>query len=52
MAWARELAGRYPPDPDAPRGVPAVVRTGQAEFVPDITDEMLTTAARDPDHSK
>jgi PAS domain S-box-containing protein len=50
VAWARELARRYPPDPDAPRGVPAVVRSGQPEFVTEVTDEMIAAAARDADH--
>jgi PAS domain S-box-containing protein len=50
MAWAKELAGRYPPDPEAPSGVPAVVRTGEPELIPVITDEMISAAAQDPDH--
>jgi PAS domain S-box-containing protein len=50
VAWAKELAGRYPPAPDAPRGVPAVIRTGQPELVPEITDDMLVQAARDTEH--
>src|SRR5205807_677087 len=27
--WAQEVGRRYPPDPDAPRGMPAVIRTGE-----------------------
>jgi PAS domain S-box-containing protein len=50
VAWARDLAARYPPDPDAPRGVPAVVRSGEPEFAPELTDEMVAGFARDPDH--
>jgi PAS domain S-box-containing protein len=41
VAWARELRQRFPPDPDAPQGVPNVIRTGQTEFIPEITDDML-----------
>jgi PAS domain S-box-containing protein len=47
VAWARELQERYPPDPDAPVGVPKVLRTGRPEFLPEITDEMLEASARD-----
>lgn len=47
---AHELQERYPPDPEAPRGVQRVVRSGQSEFYPDITDEMIVAAARDAEH--
>src|SRR3712207_38055 len=47
---AHELNERYPPDPEAPRGAMRVVRSGQAEFYPDINDEMLVAAARDAEH--
>ncbi|HEY6675051.1 MAG TPA: PAS domain S-box protein [Rubrobacteraceae bacterium] len=50
VAWAHELQQRYPPDADAPRGVPEVLRSGRSEFYPDVTDEMLVAAARDPEH--
>jgi PAS domain S-box-containing protein len=44
--WARELNKANPPDPNAPTGVPNVLRTGQAEFYPVITDEMLVAVAK------
>jgi signal transduction histidine kinase len=44
--WARELNKANPPDPNAPTGVPNVLRTGQSEFYPVITDEMLVAAAK------
>jgi PAS domain S-box-containing protein len=47
VEWAYELQRRFPPDPDAPRGVHHVLRTGQPEFYPAITDEMLFAAIRD-----
>lgn len=47
VEWARELQRRYPPDPDAPGGVPAVLRSGQSEFYPAITDDLLVATARD-----
>src|SRR5215210_7556872 len=47
---AHELNERYPPNPEAPQGVMRVVRSGQPEFYPDITDEMIVAAARDAEH--
>jgi signal transduction histidine kinase len=47
VAWAEELRQRYPPDPDAPSGVPHVVRTGEPEFLPDIPQELLEAAGAD-----
>jgi serine phosphatase RsbU (regulator of sigma subunit) len=38
---ARELQRRFPTDPDAPTGVPNVIRTGSSELVDRITDDML-----------
>jgi PAS domain S-box-containing protein len=50
VAWAHELQERYPPDPDTPQGVLQVLRSGQPEFYPEITDDMLVAAARDAEH--
>jgi serine phosphatase RsbU (regulator of sigma subunit) len=47
---AQELAERYPPDPAAPHGAWQVMRTGQSEFIAEITDEMLVAAAVDDEH--
>ncbi len=47
---AKELAQRYPPDPDAPTGVPEVLRTGNSQLYRDIPDSMLQAAARDEEH--
>ncbi len=47
---ALELQHRYPPDPDAPTGVPHVLRTGEPELVPEIPDELLEQVARDAEH--
>ena len=46
VAWAESLGAEYPPDPDQPMGVPNVIRTMTAEFVPEITDELLVEAAQ------
>lgn len=46
VAWAHELRERYPIDPNAPAGAPEVIRTGKAEFYPDIPDELLQQVAK------
>jgi signal transduction histidine kinase/CheY-like chemotaxis protein len=46
---AHELHRRFPPDPAAPQGVWNVLRTGRAEIVPEITDELLSQSTRDAD---
>ncbi len=43
VAYARELQDRFPYDPEAPTGVPAVIRTGVSEFYPEISDEVLSS---------
>ena len=50
LELAHKLHECYPPDPDAPQGVLQVVRSGQPEFYPEITDDMLVTGARDDEH--
>jgi PAS domain S-box-containing protein len=50
LAFADELTRRYPPDPAAETGVPAVLRSGEGELYPDIPDELLAQAARDEEH--
>ena len=42
--WAEELLNRFPYDRDASRGVPAVIRTGQIEFVPVLRAESIDRA--------
>ncbi|MCZ7568742.1 MAG: ATP-binding protein [Ardenticatenaceae bacterium] len=46
VAWAQALQRRYPPDPDAPYGVPKVLRTGQSQLYPQIADAALVAAAQ------
>jgi serine phosphatase RsbU (regulator of sigma subunit) len=46
-AVVEELRERYPPIDEASIGIPAVLRTGNPELYPLITDEMLADAARD-----
>ena len=44
VEWAVGVRERFPFDPDAPRGVPAVIRTGRLEFLRDITPEFVEQA--------
>jgi PAS domain S-box-containing protein len=50
VALAEELRRRYPPDPEAPRGVPHVLRTGRSELYEDIPEAMLEAVAQDAEH--
>ena len=47
VALAYELQRRYPTPPDAPRGVPRVLETGEPEMVGEIPDEFLVQNVRD-----
>jgi len=50
LTFARELQERYPHDPEATTGVPAVIRRAEPELVPEIPDELLRTVATDELH--
>ncbi|HJQ53354.1 MAG TPA: ATP-binding protein [Gemmatimonadaceae bacterium] len=50
IKWARELSKLYPPDYTSPGGVGDVIRNGKPALYPEITDEMLVSTARDPEH--
>lgn len=50
VAWAREIAERYPTDPESLTGAPNVIRTGRPELHPGMTDEQLVQGARDAEH--
>jgi len=50
VEFARELGRRYPPDPNSPRGVPNVLRTGRSEIYPEVSDELVEAGAQDEDH--
>ncbi len=50
VTFAVELQERYPPLPGDAMGVAAVIRSGQAELLPEVTDAMLVAAARDDLH--
>jgi PAS domain S-box-containing protein len=52
VQWGLELHRRYPPDLNAPRGIAQVLRTGQSEYYPTISDDQIVAAARDEEHLK
>ncbi len=47
VEFAYELGKRFPPEMDAPTGVPNVLRTGKTEMVAEITDELLKSVVHD-----
>jgi PAS domain S-box-containing protein len=49
IAWGHQIQRDYPDDPSATTGLYQVIRGGQAEFYPEITDEMLVAAAKNDD---
>jgi PAS domain S-box-containing protein len=50
VRWARELQGRYPPDPEAPEGVGQVLRSGRSQLHHEIPAEALAAFAQDEEH--
>jgi K+-sensing histidine kinase KdpD len=54
MAWAAELRQRYPErrDPDAPRALYRVIRTGQSEMMARIPEELLAQAMANLDEER
>lgn len=50
IGLAHELMQQYPPDPQAPVGAFAVLRTGNPEIVSEITDDMLVQGTKDERH--
>lgn len=46
---AHDVHRRFPPDPAAPQGVWNILRTGNPEIVPEITDELLVQSVKDDD---
>jgi serine phosphatase RsbU (regulator of sigma subunit) len=53
VQWAEEIQRRHPYDPDASTGVAAVIRSGEPEFIPEITPQLVAAAVEqssmDPD---
>lgn len=50
ITLAAELDQRYPPSVDDPHGVANVLRTGEREWVREISDDLLATMTRDDEH--
>jgi signal transduction histidine kinase/CheY-like chemotaxis protein len=50
VRFARELISRFPIDLDAGYGTGKVLRTGEPELVPEISDETLVSVAQDDEH--
>lgn len=50
VQMAYELERQYPPDWNVDCGVQRVLRTGQPEYYPEITDALLQASARDAEH--
>jgi PAS domain S-box-containing protein len=50
VALAKKIQEQYPPDMNAKIGVANVLRTGLAEFYPEIPDQFLERVAKDKDH--
>jgi signal transduction histidine kinase/ActR/RegA family two-component response regulator len=47
VQWATQLSQRYPPDLSSPRGMSQVLRSGRAELIPEITEEIIVAGAYD-----
>jgi PAS domain S-box-containing protein len=52
LAFAQELQNRYPSDPDSPRGLSLVLRTGQSDMMSEIPADLIEAGAQDPEHLK
>jgi K+-sensing histidine kinase KdpD len=50
LSMARRLQEQYPAQPELDVGVVRVIRTGQAEHYPEITEEFMRRIAKDNDH--
>jgi PAS domain S-box-containing protein len=50
VAMAEDLRKRFPVSPDAPTGMPKVVRTGVSELYAEVSDEALAANAQSPEH--
>ena len=52
VEWAEEIHSKYPPAPETPVGIYNVLRTGESEFYPKISDEILIKSAQSEEHLK
>ncbi len=49
VAMAEEFRRRYPPDPDDPTGVAAVLKGGPPELYPEVPEALLERSVQDPE---
>jgi len=47
IALVKEVDKHFPPDPNAPTGLYHVIKTGQPDFIPEITEEMIAQGVTD-----
>ena len=45
-----DVRARYNLEPDGPTGVAKVIRTGETQYIPEVTDAFLVSQARSPEH--
>lgn len=50
MALVKQVQTQYPTNINSPGGSAKVIRTGQSDFLPHISEAMVEAAARDPEH--
>jgi PAS domain S-box-containing protein len=50
LALAQEFHRKYPPDWEKSTSLARVLRTGEPDYMPEITDEILEATARDAEH--
>jgi serine phosphatase RsbU (regulator of sigma subunit) len=48
VAWADALSRRFPYNPEGETGVPAVIRSGQTEFIEFVNEEVIEAALANP----
>lgn len=52
VAWALELQDRYAPEDGSDNGTMRVIRSGNAEIYPEVTDEAIQAGAQDEEHER
>ncbi len=52
VEYAKALRERFPYDPQARSGVPAILRTGQTEFHPNIDDDVISLVGASPEAAR
>ncbi len=50
VQWAEELRKKYPVNMEAAHGIPQVLRTGNSELIPIVSNDLLLATAVDDEH--